>query len=239
MTTYPPLNVLKPVDDHIWIVDSGPLHVGGVLPLPVRMTVMQLEDDTVLLHSPTSYDAALREAIEQVGPVRHLLAPNSAHWSFIKEWKDHIPESLAWAAPGLRQRRQVKQSNIRWHDDLGMSSQAVWASDLDQIEVPGIAGFREVCFFHKPSASLVVTDIIQNLERQHMSTGMRLFSDLTGAHEKAPIYLRLVVKLKGDAAKQAAHRLVALEPRRVIFSHGAWFEDNAADRLRKALSWLL
>jgi hypothetical protein len=35
--TYPPLDVLKPVTEGVWIVDSGPLHVFG-LTLPIRMT---------------------------------------------------------------------------------------------------------------------------------------------------------------------------------------------------------
>jgi hypothetical protein len=109
MTTYPPLNVLKPVGDGIWIVDSGPLLAGGLLPLPIRMTVTQLDDGTMLLHSPTEYDASLHHAIDQLGPIGHLIAPNSAHWSFIKRWKQEVPAALAWAAPGLRNRRPVKR----------------------------------------------------------------------------------------------------------------------------------
>ncbi|ADY67909.1 hypothetical protein AGROH133_14495 (plasmid) [Agrobacterium tumefaciens] len=79
MTTYAPLDVLKPVADGIWIVDSGPLHAVGAIPLPVRMTVMQLEDGGIVLHSPTRYDPSLRETIESLGPIRHIVAPNSAH----------------------------------------------------------------------------------------------------------------------------------------------------------------
>ncbi|WP_105432667.1 MULTISPECIES: DUF4336 domain-containing protein [Neorhizobium] len=239
MTTYPPLNVLKPVGDRIWIVDSGPLHAGGVIPLPVRMTVMQLDDGGLLLHSPTHCDARLREELQKLGPVRHLIAPNSAHWSFVKDWQAHFPGALAWSAPGLRNRRQVKRAAIAWHDDLGVSSQSLWAPEIEQIEVPGIGGFREVCFFHSPSSSLILTDLVQNLDRDHTSVPMRLFSKLAGSQEKAPIYLRLVVKLKGKDARDAAGRLMSLQPKRVIFSHGAWFEDDADARLRKSLDWLI
>ena len=239
MTTYPPLNVLKPVGDRIWIVDSGPLHAGGVIPLPVRMTVMELDGGGLLLHSPTDYDDRLCEELETLGPVRHLVAPNSAHWSFVKDWKAHFPDALAWSAPGLRKRRQVKRAAIAWHDDLGASSQALWAPEIEQIEVPGIGGFREICFFHSPSGSLILTDLVQNLNREHTSVPMRVFSRIVGAEEKAPVYLRLVVKMKGAPAREAARRLVELKPRRVIFSHGAWFEDDAAARLRKSLNWLI
>jgi len=178
VTTYPPLDVLKPIDDAIWIVDSGPLQAAGMIPLPVRMTVIRLQDGAILLYSPTRYDASLHKSLEELGPIRHIIAPNSAHWTFVKEWMTHSPTALAWAAPGLRQRRQVRDAHIPWHDDLGSSSGALWAPEIEQIEVAGIGGFREVCFFHRPSGSLIVTDIIQYLETRKMSRFMRMLSGM-------------------------------------------------------------
>jgi hypothetical protein len=43
MTTYAPLDILKHLGEGIWIVDSGPLHAVGVIPLPVRMTTIRSE----------------------------------------------------------------------------------------------------------------------------------------------------------------------------------------------------
>ncbi|MDR6821044.1 hypothetical protein J2X76_006244 [Neorhizobium sp. 2083] len=131
MTTYPPLNVLKPVGDRIWVVDSEPLNAGGVVPLPVRMMVMQLDGDALVLHSPTHCHAHLRDELDNLGPVRHLVAPNSAHWSFIEDWTAYFPNALAWSAPGRRKRRKVKRAAIAWHDDLGASSQALWSPEIE------------------------------------------------------------------------------------------------------------
>src|SRR3712207_1758820 len=111
-STYPPLDVLKDVAEDIWIVDSGPLRVLG-LPLPVRMTVIRLKTGAMLLHSPTRFLPSLKDAIEGLGPIRHLVAPNLAHWSFLQDWQRHCPEALTWAAPGLRQRAPVKASGVR------------------------------------------------------------------------------------------------------------------------------
>ena len=80
--TYPPLDVLKPVADNLWIVDSGPQEAMG-LSLPVRMTVVRLGSGDVWLHSPTRYNAELRREIETLGPIRHLVAPNIAHWTHL------------------------------------------------------------------------------------------------------------------------------------------------------------
>jgi hypothetical protein len=123
------------------------------------------------------YDPSLRQEIECLGPIRHIIAPNSAHWSFVEDWKERVPDALVWAAPGLRQRRQVKKACIAWHGDLGAKSQAHFAPDLDQIEVPGIGGFSEFCFYHRKSGSVVVTDLIQNLDDHRQSSMMRLFSN--------------------------------------------------------------
>ena len=53
--TYPPLDVPKPVADGVWIVDSGPLRVFGLLGLPIRMTALQLSSGDMLMHSPTRF----------------------------------------------------------------------------------------------------------------------------------------------------------------------------------------
>jgi hypothetical protein len=62
---------------------------------------------------------------------------------------------------------------------------------------------------------------------------------VTAPAGKAPAYLRAVAKLKGQRWREAAGRLVAFKPERVIFSHGRWWESDGASRLRTSLAWLL
>ena len=158
--TYPPLDVTKPVADGIWIVDSGPLRVFGVLGLPIRMTVLRLASGDMLMHSPTRFDARLKAEIEAQGPIRHLVAPNIAHWSFLAEWQRQCPDAVTWAAPGLRERANVKASGVRLDRDLPSESPPEWAQDFEQAIIPGAAGFREVTFFHRPSRTLLLTDLV-------------------------------------------------------------------------------
>lgn len=238
--TYPPLDVLKPVAEGVWIVDSGPLRVLG-MPLPVRMSVVRLGDGSLWLHSPTRYDAALHRAIAALGPIRHLVAPNIAHWTFLKAWQEHCPEALTWAAPNLRQRGQVRRSGLRIDRVLADAAPPEWAPDLRQIVVPGGLGFREVAFFHTRSRTLVLTDLVLNLEPAKMPALLRpllRLAGMTAPGGQPPPYLRLVIKLRrGDAARAAAE-LVALRPDAVIFAHGLWFAQDGTDRLRDSLRWL-
>ena len=239
--TYPPLDVPKAVAEGIWIVDSGPIRAMG-LPLPVRMTVIQLSNGGLILHSPTRFDFHLKNKLDEMGRIEHLVAPNSAHWTFVKEWQGHLPDVVTWAAPGLRERSQVRKSGVKLDQDLGASAPEAWSDEIELVVVPGAGGFAEVALFHKPSRTLVLTDLVQNLEPEKLPLLMRPAAHLAGVTApggRAPVYLRTIVKLKGQEAKDAAERLVGLQPERVIFTHGRWFERDGTAQLRKSLAWLL
>jgi len=238
--TYDPIDVLKPVAPDIWIVDSGPMHIMGA-PIPIRMTVIRTGDGSLLLHSPSPFRFELKAALDREGPVRHLVAPNTVHWSFVGEWQSHLPDATVWAAPGLRARPAVKQSGLRIDRDLEDGAPELWGGVLQTVVVPG-AGISEVAFFHRPSRTLVLTDLVVNVEAEKLPALLAVGAKLVGAAApdgKAPAYARLAFKAGGDAAREAAQRLLALEPERVIFSHGAWFQTDGTAQLRQSLRWLL
>ncbi|WP_410218031.1 DUF4336 domain-containing protein [Paracoccus sp. (in: a-proteobacteria)] len=240
--TYPPLDTPKPVAADVWIVDSGPLKAMGMLPLPVRMTVFRLQDKSLLLHSPTRFTSDLLWQLTDLGAVRHMVAPNSAHWTMLKDWQQAVPDAVTWAAPGLRDRGQVKRSGLRLDRDLDEHDAEGWPAELERIDIRGIGGFHEICLFHEPSRTMVMTDLIQNLEKPKMPAAVRPLLSLAGnaaPNGRAPGYLRAVVKLKGQSAREAARRLVSLQPERVIFAHGAWFERDGTARLKQSLDWLI
>lgn len=236
-----PLDVPQEVAPNVWIVDGGPIGAMGV-PLPIRMTVLRLDDGDLLLHSPIRHDDRLRRALERLGRIRHLVAPNSAHWMFLPDWQQHCPDALTWAAPGLRERRPVKKVGLRVDHDLGAAPPAAWTEEIEQAIVPGGFGFAEVAFFHRASRTLVLTDLVLNLEPAKLPPLARPLARLTGTTApdgRAPVYLRWVIGRKRQQASRAAARLVAWNPERVIFAHGRWFERDAAGALRRSLAWLL
>ncbi|HEX3347598.1 MAG TPA: hypothetical protein VHS58_05805 [Acetobacteraceae bacterium] len=239
-TAYEPVDVPKPVAQDVWIVDSGPKHVLG-LPIPVRMTVIRLPSGELLLHSPTRYSARLRQELERFGPIRFLVAPNSVHWTFIDGWQRALPDARTLAVPGLRKRRQVRRSGLRIDGELCEQPPADWGGAIELVAVVGAAGFTEMAFFHRPSRTLVLTDLVQNFEPHRLPTPARLLMRLAGANApngRAPIDLRAIVLLRGHRSKAAARRLIALTPERLVFAHGRWYERDATEALRRSLAWL-
>ncbi len=239
--SYPPLDTPKPVADDILIVDSVMPGLMGKL-LPVRMTVIRLPDGGLLLHSPTRYSIPLKQALEKIGPIRHLVAPSFAHWIFLQDWQRACPDTTAWAAPGLRERSQVRASGVRLDHDLSDAAPAEWGGAVGLTTVPGGLGFHEIVLFHRLTRTLVLTDLVLNVESGKLPAALRPLARLLGITAPdgmAPPQLRGLVKLNRTEAARSASKLLKLEPERVIFAHGRWFERDGTAALRHSLRWLL
>ncbi len=227
--------------DGVWIVDSKPIAVGGGLSLPLRMTVLRLGNGDLFLHSPAHYSDHLKNAIEALGPIRHLVAPSIGHWKFLGEWQRACPEAKTLAVRGLKDRAQVRAARIRIDEELAESAPAAWSGDIEQVFVRAPI-FKEIDFFHKASRTLVLTDLVLNVERDELPTLSRLLAGTLGIlapNGIAPAYVRGLVLLNRAENSKAAARLVGFEPERVIFAHGRWFDRDGTAQLRRSLSWLL
>ncbi len=237
---YPPLDTVKPVADDVFIVDSLlPGAIGRVL--PSRMTVIRLPDG-LLLHSPTRYSPALMQELEELGPIRHLVAPNLAHWVHLVDWQGACASAVTWAAPGLRRRSPVRKSGVHLDHDLGGAAPEEWGGAIGLAAVPGGMGVQEMTLFHRATRTLVLTDLVVNLEAPMLPAAVRPVARLLGTlapDGMPPAYVRAVFKLRRRAGAAAMEALLALEPERVIFAHGRWFERDGTAALRRSMRWLL
>ena len=237
---YLPVNEPKPVASGVWIVDSGPMHVAG-MPIPIRMTVIRLGDGGLVLHSPTPFSLDLRGKLEAIGRVQHLVAPNTAHWSFMKNWQEHYPDATSWVAPTLKERPAVQKADLTINQVLEDGTTAAWNNEIEVVVVRG-AAVAEAVLFHRASRTMVLTDLVVNVEPDKLPGLLQIGARLVGSAApdgKAPVYARAAFKAGGKEASAAAARLVALDPERVIFAHGRWFEQNGREQLQQSLRWLL
>lgn len=236
---FPPLDTPKPIGTGAWIVDAQPISASG-MPLPIRMGVMRLASGDLVLYSPTPWSPELGAKLDALGTIRHLVAPNIGHWMFVKEWHDRYPRTTTWAAPGLRRRAQVRKAGLRIDRDLDEAA-APWSAEIETVATPG-AGFVEYAFFHRESRSLFMTDLLLSVDKTALPAGKAQVAQMlriTAPEASTPLYLRAALSLRRTRAQAAALKLIALEPERVVFAHGRWFETDGTARLREALAWLL
>ncbi|KIG15458.1 Methanol oxidation glmU-like protein [Enhygromyxa salina] len=225
--------MLNQLDDELWCVDAlQPLGPG--VQFPARMTIVRLADG-LWVHSPIAMDDALAAQINELGPVRHLVAPNCFHHLHMGPASARWPDAKVYAPVGLR----AKRSDLRIDVDL-VDGQGHWPDAIDVVEIAGAPALSEFVFLHRPSGTLVLCDLAFNM---HEATGAltKLVLRMVGAWQRTT-QSKLWRRITKDraAAGRCCERMLALEFSRVIMSHGQIIEGaDANQRLRDALEWML
>lgn len=242
---YEPINTLKPVAPEVWIVD-GPIvrmavGLGLSAPFPTRMTLVRLPDGTLWCHSPIAPQAALFAAVDALGPVAHLVSPNKLHYAHVAAWKRRYPAAVAWASPGVRERAASQRIDAPFNADLGDAPPPAWAATIDQLHFKGSRAIEEVVFLHRPSATLVVADLIENFEAARLALPMRLLARFGGVLDpdgKMPLDMRLSYLGHRTEARACFERMLAWRPQRIILAHGRCYLEDGETQLRRAFAWL-
>lgn len=239
---YAPLNRLKAFADEVWIADGpeiGMKYLGGHLPFPTRMTVVRLSDGGLWVHSPIAWDDGLGAQLQALGPVRHLIAPNTLHYWHLPAWQARFPEARTYGAPDLQRRARRA---LALDETLGEAPPAAWDGLFDQCLVRGPV-LSEADFLHRPTRTLILADLIENFEPRRVRRPLlRWLVRLSGAMDpdgKAPLDMRLTFRGRRAAVRDAAERMLSWEPRRIILAHGRCYDADGAAELRRAFRWAL
>lgn len=236
--TYPPLFTLKAVARDIWIAD-GPIIDLYRMPFPTRMTVVRLSSGDLWLHSPIAFSADLLEALQEIGPIRHLIAPNWLHYAHLQDWADALPAAQSWAAPGVVERAEGQGVRLRADHLLTDAAPAFWAGDMDQMIVPGSRLHREAVFFHRASRSLILTDLIENFEAARLPWHLRIVTRVAGnQHPDGSMPRDLRLTYDKAALAGAVRKMIAWNPARILIAHGRWYPARAVEELRRAFRFL-
>ena len=89
--------MLTALAEDLWVYDQ-PLRFYGI-EVGTRMTVVRLADGALWLHSPVRPTPELRAAVDAIGPVRWLVAPNRWHHLYVRNWQEAYPGAAAYGAP--------------------------------------------------------------------------------------------------------------------------------------------
>jgi hypothetical protein len=225
-------SLTKYVPGRIWLKDY-PVRFGG-MNIAARMTVIRLGDGRLLIHSPCAIDEALKADIEALGPVGFIVAPGDYHHLHIKSCQRAFPEAETHICPGV----EKKQPGLVFDALLGDSPDPGWTKDLDQVPLHGSRFIREVAFFHRPSRTLILVDLIENygdasgkvdwLLRFWWKYVFRMWN----RPKPAPEY-QMGWKDKA-AARGSLERILAWDFERIVIAHGELIETDAHNAARTA-----
>jgi hypothetical protein len=227
--------MLAPFGPEIWIADGSQVTVGG-FHYGTRTAIIRLAEGSLFIWSPISLDDRLRAEIDGLGAVRYVIAPNSLHHLFLDEWRRAYPNAKLYAPPGLH----AKRKDIDFDGDLGDEPSAEWGDDIDQVVVPGNRITTEVVFFHRNSATVLFTDLIQQFPSKWFSGWRSVVARLDLMTESEPTVPRKFRIMFTDrpAARTALARIQAWPAEKVLMAHGKPVTTDGRAFIDRAFRWL-
>ena len=224
---------MKQLDTNLWVAE-GPQRFAA-LEVGARMTVLRLPDGRLFLHSPIHPRESLVERVRAEGEVGILVAPNKFHHLHVAGWKRRFPDAKIYVAAGL----DTKRSDLAIDGVLDDSADAAWADVMEQHAVQGLPLVNEVVFFHRPSRTLILTDLAFNIGPT-AAPMTRLFVRVAGTYGALgpTVAERLLVRDRG-AFKASLQRILEWPFERVIVAHGDVCTNNAREQLQQGYAWAL
>jgi len=217
---------MQKIGDDIWVHDDSMKLAGTKLRL--RMTVVKLSDGSLWVHSATALSPELKQEIDQLGEVKHIVAASNAHNTWLQDWCEAYPDAEAYVSAGIP--RKVPLSNYHILRD-GLEN--VWEKDLSWEFMPAVPMFNETVFFHKKTQSLIVTDLIQNYP-DDVPTGFAgimtkyVFQPIgfKGTCIAPPLKMGFMIKDK-QKFTGFIRNVQDWDFKRIIVTHGDIIEENA------------
>jgi hypothetical protein len=216
-------------DTDLWSVESTLAWQGGLVPIPVRMTVIRLGDGRLILHSPGPLSPALLDELDALGRVGFIVVPYM-HGRFAAQAAEQYPFARLLAAP----EPPTGRAALGFHAALEDAPPAAWSGQVESLLVRGTR-LREVLLFHRPSRTLVVTDLCFNVQRSE-SPLARAFFRANGMWQRfGPSRLIRLLTVSDRAAFRASlERVLAWDFERIVPSHGDVLEQGGPAALRTA-----
>jgi hypothetical protein len=215
----------------VWL-EIAPVRFLGMR-LTATMTVLRLSDGSLLLHSPVAMTPERRGAVEALGPVAHLYAPNLFHHRWIGEWATRFPSARVHAPPGLT----GKCPDLRV-DRIHGSESPVFDGTVDELRVEGFR-LEESVLLQRSARILIVADLVHRIGRpRHAWTA--LYARTMGFYDR--VALSRVIRWTGVSDRAALRRsidaLLSLPFEQLIVGHGAPLASGGKEALAAAFSWL-
>ncbi len=215
---------LRQIGPGVHIVERPQRFFG--LEIGARMTVLQVSDG-LLVHSPVDVDP---KVLNSLGAPRWVLAPNKLHHLYAGPWIEAGLEG--WAAPGLPHKRP----------DLSFAGVVQtgthpFGPDVEVLALSCFSLSNEVVLFHKPSRTLVVSDLVFNFSpTAPWLTRAAMWCSCAYPGCRASLLER--VGMKRAVAREELRTVLGFGFERIVMAHGEVITSDARQIFAHAYRWL-
>jgi len=200
------------------------------------MALAQLPSGAIWVWSPIQLTDQLATEIDAIGPVQEIVTPNKLHHLFLRQWQERWPGARLHAPPGLIRKRP----DLQFCSEIGDEPLPIWKEDIEQVVFRGSFTMEEVAFFHRPSRTLIIGDLIQRFPEDSISGWRRTlmrWDGLMGDRGSTPRDWRLTFLRRGSA-RRARAKVEVWHPERLLLAHGECVREGASSLITAALAWI-
>ena len=218
---------MQPVANDLWVL-RYPLALLG-MPMGRTVTVIRLRSGELVIHSTGPFTASDVAAIHAVGKPAWVLDATLSHDTFATAGRNAFPDAPYFAPEGFP---------VRGGSGFSLRTlPASWEDELEVLPLDGMPRVREHAFFHKPTRTLIVADLVFNFGAES-SAWMRGLFRVVGGIRSYPGMSRLFKLLIRDrvAFSSSIQRLMQWDFDRLIVGHGEIIESGAKPQVAAALA---
>ena len=209
---------LQQIDTGLWCL---PGRFGSrLMPGSTRMTVLA-GDGGLVLHSPVAVSPGDVAAIEAIGPVAAILAPNTYHYLYLRAAAEAFPAARVLVPDGL----ESKIGPVPRAEAIGRAHPPALPGGIEHFIVERHA-VRECLLFHRPTRTLVTADMLYNYQPEN-GRAEKLMFRLIGCYgaPKVAFYHRFAIRDKA-AVREMVEAVRSWHPRRIVLAHGRILESE-------------
>jgi len=202
------------------------------LHLGTRMTVVTLPDGSLLVHSPITPTPALRAAVDALGEVSTIVAPNLYHHVYAGAFKDAYPKAKLVGPRALARKRP----DLRF--DAYFGDPGALPASVTTVHVPSM--LDENVLYVPHLRSLVCADLTENFDEAavtHLPTRLYLKGSGILGTPGVPRPLRAIFRDR-RGCRRAIDEILGLDFDRVTLAHERVVEAGGPRIVRASYEWL-
>lgn len=230
--------MLRFVATDVWVAEQAQAYFG--LNIGTRMTVIRLQDTgNLLVLSPIEPTEELVDALSALGPIDHIVAPNSFHHLYANAFKRCFPQARLWGSAALK----AKCPDLLIDQLLTADAPSPWPDlllcQLQGLNTMGPLGpvpLDEMAFCHVPSQTLLLTDSAFNFDVSFPWLTRFTTRIAGGFNRLEPTILERLASSNRRAVRASIDAVLAWDFERVIVAHGAIVERGGKPMLAAAYS---
>ncbi|QQR88644.1 MAG: hypothetical protein IPJ88_10355 [Myxococcales bacterium] len=200
-----------------------------LMTLPIKMSLVRVGEKVVMI-SPLPDLERFKTEIDAFGVPTDIVAPNLFHSSGVEAAAELYPTARIWGVKGFARKRP----QIAWQAVLG-EGEWPFSQELSMFEIEGMPKFNEVVFLHRPSKTLIATDLCFN-HLNGTGFGYWLVFNLFGTYRRFAVS-RLFLKMvkNRESFNRSISQLLESDFENIIMAHGLNVTGSAKEKLVLAL----